>query len=171
MKKIVLLAAFCSMWISASFAQVSAENSKPYQKNPTLPAFNIRLMDSITIFNTYNIPKGRATMLILFSPDCSHCQAFFKKFLPSMDSFKNIDFYLVTLYSKMSALKKFYDYSHLEQYKNVKLAGRDYEYFCSTFYGVRNVPDLMLYDKHKKLVKLFDRPDKVDDIYEVTRGL
>ena len=171
MKKTILLAATFALWTAAVFAQGQKDSLPAYQKYPTLPAFNIRLMDSITVFNTYNIPKGRPVMLILFSPDCSHCQAFFRKFLPAMDSFRNIDIYLVTPYSKMSALRNFYDENHLGDYKNIKLAGRDYEYFCSGFYGVRSVPDLMLYDKHKKLVKLFDHPGNIKEIYGYTSPL
>jgi len=171
MKKTLFLLGVYLCVVFAVYAQDTTQDTLPYLKYPTLPAFNVRLTDSETIFNTYNIEKGRAAMIILFSPDCSHCQAFFKKLLPAMDSFKNIDFYLVTLYSKMNVLRDFYKTEGFEKYSNIKVVGRDYEFFCPAFYGLTSIPDLMLYDKNKKLVKLIDHPKKIEDIYEVTHGL
>jgi thioredoxin-related protein len=171
MKKLFFLVAIGILFVVSGYAQQPEKDTLPYLKYPALPAFNMRLMDSETIFNTYNIPKGKPAMLVLFSPDCQHCQKFFKEFMPAMDSFQNVDFYIITAYSKMSALRSFAEEFHFDKYKNIKMVGRDYEFFCPVFYGLRSVPDLILYDKNKKLVKLIDHGGKASEIYQYTSNL
>jgi len=146
----------------------AADTLKPYQKYPKLPAFNIRLMDSVTIFNTYNIPAGKKTMLVFFSPDCGHCQSLIKHLCKKMDSLENVQFYMITPIHSMRELRNFYENYHLADFKNIQLAGRDYEFFFTTFYGIKVVPDLVLYDEHKKLIKLFEGNVSVTELYKYT---
>lgn len=136
----------------------------PYQKYPNLPAFNIRLLDS-SIFNTYNIPKGKPIILVLFMPECKHCIRTTEGLVRGMDSLKNIQFYFVTPMHDVAAIRKFYHDMHLDEYRNVKVIGRDYEFFFHDFYGVKATPSLALYDGNKKLVHLFEGEASVADIY------
>jgi thioredoxin-related protein len=147
----------------------ATDTLKPYQKYPKLPAFNIRMMDSVTVFNTYNIPEGRKTMIVFFSPDCKHCQSLVKHLLKGMDSLENVQFYMITPVHSMTDLRNFYEKYHLAEYKNIKLVGRDYEFFFGTFYGIKVVPDLALYDEHKMLIKLFEGNVPIAELYKYTR--
>ncbi|MES2702838.1 MAG: thioredoxin fold domain-containing protein [Bacteroidota bacterium] len=131
-------------------------DSLPYMKYPVLPAFNILLTDSSTIVNTYNIPKGRPVVLMLFDPDCQHCRELTKMLTDSMESLKHIRFYMFTSAHSMEAIKKFKEDFSLDKYSNVEAIGRDYEFFFISYYGVRHVPDFALYDENRKLVKLFE---------------
>jgi len=180
MKKILLSLLLCCLSLAAVQAQkkdsaktpktAKADTLAPYKKSPTLPAFNILLTDSTTLFNTYNIPDGRVTVLVLFDPDCSHCKAITEMLTKGMDSLKNIDFYFVTPVHSMTAIKGFSELHHLDQYPNVKAVGRDTEFFYGTFYGVKYVPDLAVYDKHKKLLHLFEGTVTVKELYKISRG-
>jgi thiol-disulfide isomerase/thioredoxin len=171
--KIAAIAATLSFTVvSAASAQdaqpkdTAQHKDMPYLKYPTLPAFNIMLTDSITIFNTFNIPKGRPVALMLFDPECKHCKALTKKLLGAMDSISNIDFYLFTPMHDMAEIRKFYENFHLADYKNIKVIGRDYEFFFHEFYGVKFVPDIALYDKDKNLIKLFEANATIEDLYK-----
>ena len=175
MKKLfflLLLTACCAGAANAQDAKAKGKNDpakdtmQPYRKNPTLPAFNLRLMDSVTIFNTYNIPGGKPIGLFFFDPECSHCQAVIKALLKGMDSIKEIQFYMITPVHSATALRKFYADYHLGDYKNIVLAGRDYEFFFGSFYGVKYVPDLALYDGNKKLVKLYEGAITVKELHK-----
>jgi len=146
----------------------AADTTLPYLKYPTLPAFNILLMDSVTILNTYNIPDGKPIGLFFFDPECSHCQKEVKQLLKSMDSIKEIQFYMITPVHSATALRKFYEDYHLGDYKNIVAVGRDYEFFFGSFFGVKYVPDLALYDSHKKLLKLFEGAMPVRELYKYT---
>ena len=173
MKQIILTALLLSCIAGAAMAQEQkpAEPSKDslqYKLYPALPAFNIRMMDSFNVFNTFNIPKGRPSVLILFDPDCKHCKAMTKILLAGMDSLKNIDFYWVTPAHSMTMLREFYKDNNLEDYKNIKIVGRDYEFFCADFFNVHYVPDIALYDKNKQFVHLWEGGVKVQELYEYT---
>ena len=173
MRKFFLLAVCCCLFRVPAYAQnvkdsvkQSTDTLKPYQKYPVLPAFNIRLMDSVTIFNTYNIPSGKPIALMFFSPECKHCKHTMKGLLKGMDSIKNVQFYLLTSYHDMSMLRDFYKDFHLADYKNIQVIGRDYEFFFFSYYGAKFVPDFALYDEHKKLVKLIEGEATASDIYK-----
>jgi thioredoxin-related protein len=141
---------------------------RPYQKSPKLPAFNIQLMDSVTIFNTYNIPKGKKTILMLFFPDCKHCKRTIKNLISGMDSLKDVQFYLTSSVHSMTDVKKFYEEHHLADFDNIKVVGRDFEFFFFGFYGTRTVPALAIYDENKKFLKLFEGETTVKQLYEYT---
>ena len=140
----------------------------PYMKYPTLPAVKIMLRDSVTIFNTYNTPEGKPTLILFFDPDCIHCKDEIRMLLANMDSLKDTRFYMITSVHNFGRIRKFYEEYNLADYKNIEVFGRDYEYFFITYYGVKFVPDLVLYDKHKNLVKLFEGHVTVDELYRLT---
>lgn len=143
-------------------------DSLPYQKYPTLPAFNILLLDSVTIFNTYNIPEGKPTLIMFFDPECKHCMWETRKLLEGMDSLQNIRFCMITSVHDFQNIRNFYNDHHLADYKNIEVVGRDYEYFFVTYYGVKFVPDMVLYDAHKKLLKFFEGHTSVSELYNLT---
>jgi thiol-disulfide isomerase/thioredoxin len=138
----------------------------PFQKYPTLPAFNIMMMDSVTIFNTYNIPEGKPIAIMFFDPGCKHCKFTMSALIAGMDSIKNIQFYLVTPMHSMTELRGFYDKYRLGNYKNIQVVGRDFEFFFFSFYGAKFLPDIALYDEHKKLVKLIRGDTNASAVYQ-----
>lgn len=144
-------------------------DSLPYQKYPTLPAFNLLMTDSSTIFNTYNIPEGKPTVLMFFSPDCDHCQQTTRALTDRMDSLKQVQFYLFTPMS-LSMIRDFAAKQHLGQYKNITI-GQDYEYFFPGFYGASYVPYVAVYDRKKRFVKMWEGRVKIEDVMAVLSGL
>jgi len=148
--------------------QSQVTDTLPYQKYPALPAFNIMLLDSATIFNTYNIPEGKPVVILFFDPDCKHCKVEIRLLLAGMDSLKDVRFYFITSVHDFGKIRKFYGEYELKEYKNIEVVGRDYEYFFITYYGVKFVPDLVIYDEHKNLVKFFDGHVSVSDLYKLT---
>ena len=147
--------------------QKAATDSLPYLKYPTVPAFNIMQLDS-NIFNTFNIPNGQPIALVFFDPDCKHCKATIKSFTEHMDSMANIQFYLFSARHDLDAIKGFYNKFHLEKYPNIKVVGMDTEFFFFSYYKVKFVPDIALYDREKKLIKLFEGAATVNELYVAT---
>ena len=141
------------------------KDSLPYQKYPTLPAFNLLMQDSSTIFNTYNVAKGRPIVLYFFSPDCDHCHITCKDILAKMDSMKGADFYFFS-FMPLSTIRPFAAQYHLERYKNITV-GKDYQFFFPSFYGAKTIPYLVIYDSNKKLVKLFDDAIRMPELIQL----
>jgi thiol-disulfide isomerase/thioredoxin len=166
MKKFLFLLLFVGTCFKLN-AQIDPERSKkPYEKFPSLPAFYMLGTDSSTIFNTYYIPEGRPTVLFYFSPDCEHCQITCKEILDAMDSLKEADFYFAT-FSYLSMLKPFAEKYKLDKYKNIKMVGKDYQYFFPDYYGITTVPCIVVYDRHKQLVKSFNDAIHIRELAEV----
>lgn len=172
--RILLSVLLCCAWVGtrAQSADVmkkafsTPKDSLPYRLNPVLPEFNIKLLDSASIFNTNEIKKGRPVALLLFAPDCGHCQQTTEMLLSKMDSLSGIDFYFVSHVRSVTSIRNFADKYKLSNYKNIKVVGQDYDFFFLSHYGTRLLPDIALYDRHKKLLKLFESNITVKDLYE-----
>ena len=141
------------------------EPQLPYLSDQTLPAFNLLEVDSTTLFNTDKLPSGKPIVLMYFSPDCEHCQHQTEEILKNMDSLRDVRFVMLTALP-FDKMRNFYIFYKLGSYKNI-IMGRDYEFFFSRHYGSQYVPYLAIYDRHKKLVKVFDGGTKVSTLIQL----
>lgn len=132
------------------------------KKESVFPVFNILLSDSMTIFNTDSIQKGKNLVLIYFSPDCEHCQKETKSILDNINLFKEVKFYFVTNdpFDRMLVFKEYYKIDH---YKNITL-GRDYNFFLFNHMKGIIPPYLALYNKDKKLREEFKGETKANEL-------
>ncbi|MBS1584958.1 MAG: redoxin domain-containing protein [Bacteroidetes bacterium] len=171
MKRICfLLTALLVFTAACTFAQDKKEKTKdadtlPYQKDPNLPAFEILELDSTTVFNSFNIPEGKPFVLFFFGAECGHCEQAFETLQKGWDSLQTADFYMMS-FSPIYQIKEFAKKYHLDQHKNIKLVGMDQRMFFTGYYGVRAVPFIAVYDKHRKLVKAWNTHVSVKELWE-----
>lgn len=151
---------------SSLFAQ--SDRRQPYEKNPSLPAFFILETDSSTIFNTYHIGEGKPSVIFYFSPDCDHCHVTCKELLSEMKSMKDADFYFAT-FAPLTLLKPFEEQYELKKYPNIKVVGKDYQYFFPTYFAITTVPCVVVYDTKKQLVKRFNDAIKMPELIEAVK--
>ena len=118
-----------------------------------IPSFNILLIDSTSIFNTKDIPIGKASILIFFSPDCEHCQQETSDILRKMDSLKSVQFYFVSI-DAMDRMRVFNEYYKINKYPNITI-GRDYTYFFPGYFKDVSPPYSVVYDKYKRMRAVF----------------
>jgi thiol-disulfide isomerase/thioredoxin len=123
------------------------------RSGPEMPSFNMLLIDSSTVLNTKDIPSGKPTILVYYSPDCDHCQKETADILKKMDSMKQVQFYFITT-DPFDRMKVFRQYYKIDNYSNIIL-GRDYESFFPRYYQVLAPPYSNIYDKNKRLVGTF----------------
>jgi thioredoxin-related protein len=151
MKKVfpVIIAIFLAI---GSQAQVDSVQP-PYKKFPTFPPVKLLLVDSTSSTIKDDLPKKKATMLMLFSPDCDHCQHETQEIIKNIDKFEKVTIVMATMkpYAEMMAFREKYG---LAQYKNI-IMGQDKQFFLLTFYDVRNLPFLAFYDKKGGLISVF----------------
>lgn len=143
-----------------SLTAVWAQNTEdaPYKKDPNIPAFMIQQADS-TWFSADKLPSASKypyVAIIYFSPTCGHCQVAAKDILSHMDSLKNVFFVFVS-YNSMNEISEFSQVYGLNTLANVKI-GRDPKYFVPSFFRVESTPFTAVYDRHRKLIKVFDPP-------------
>jgi hypothetical protein len=155
MKKFIIIA-IAYFFCQQSFAQtVPGIDSLPvYQKYPSIPVFSIVSAPDSTVFTKESLKKKKETILIMFSPDCEHCQRETDSLIAHIDLFKDVQIVMATPLDYIH-VKKFYKDYKLANYPNITI-GNDPVWYLGTFYTVRNFPTIAVYNKEGQFVKLFE---------------
>jgi protein-disulfide isomerase len=119
----------------------------------SLPSFNFLLMDSTTQMNTNSIPYGKPFVLFFFSPYCPYCRAQTEQMIADMNVLSNIQFYFLSPFP-FAPVKKYYAHYGLKKYANIIL-GQDYKNYIGSYFNANEVPYMALYDKEKRLKKVY----------------
>lgn len=153
-KLLKCLFGFCLL-LAGVAANAQADTSLPlYKQFPDLPPLSVyRYPDSARIVKD-NLARRVNTMVMIFSPDCDHCQHATEDLLRNMNLFKNVQIVMVTN-SPWEMIKPFYDVFHLNAFPNI-LVGRDPAYMLGTFYNVKNFPSIFLYNRKGQFLQSFE---------------
>lgn len=163
MKKHILLPLLILLTLSA-FSQTDSTSLPPYKRFPTVPPFKILLTDSTTWLTKENLPAKRATMVILFSPDCDHCKHETEQLLSEIDKFKKIEIVMATPLP-FEKMKEFYGHYDLGRFKNIHV-GRDVNFILPVFFDARSLPYLAFYDKKGRLIDAFEGSLPIEQVLE-----
>jgi len=170
----ILLAGFTGIANAQTEAKVTAnvttatDTSAPYLKHPEMPAFKIQLMDSVSSLNTYNIKPGKKTVLMLFGPDCEHCQHMADSIKAHLGELKNVNLYMFS-FAELKDIRRFAEKYKLNKEKNITF-GKDADFFFAGFYRLSAVPGIAIYDEKKKFMKLYNGGAKITDITSVVNN-
>ena len=163
------LSLFACIFILSAHAQMdSAEMNAPYRKNPGIPQFDLLKADSTTHITRADIKPHQKTIIMFFSPECSHCQHQTEDIIAGMDSLKDVQIIMAT-YQPFNEMKTFGDKYNLGKYPNIKM-GRDIRYFFPTFYQMKSLPHLSLYDTSGKYLTAFEGNQKVATLVKAFEG-
>ena len=168
MKKIILFVAVGLVSLSIiAWTYNKSKTFRSVQENiASIPSFNLLLLDSTTVFNTNQIALGRPILFLYFSPDCEHCQVQTKSLLKNIRLLNNMQIYFFSP-MPLSELKTFCNIYHLSNYKNIVVA-KDLDYAFYRYYNARSFPCIAIYDKQKKLVKLYREEVNANQIATAT---
>jgi thiol-disulfide isomerase/thioredoxin len=114
-----------------------------------LPSFDLLLPDSVTHFNTADIPTGQPFIVIGFSPWCTHCQGETVDIIKNMGRLRNTHIYYMTAYP-FGEMKIFYNYFKLAKYPNITM-GRDGKNYFLPYFKAGGVPYIAIFDSKKRL--------------------
>lgn len=141
-------------FISSLLATAQKDSSLIYLQYPTVPPFSlIKVPDSIR-FTKADLKKKKPTIIIVFSPDCEHCQHEIKEIQASYGLFKKAQIVMASPLD-FNYIKKFYEEYHIADFPNIVM-GRDPTYMLGTFYKVRSFPAIFVYNKKGDFVEAFD---------------
>ncbi len=146
------LAFFISLGLNAQ--KDSIDHNAPFRKNPGIPSFDLLKTDSTTHITKADLLAKHKTMIMFFSPECSHCQHQTEDMLAGIDSLKDIQIIMATYqpFEEMVAFNKKYA---IEKYSNIKL-GRDIKYFFPPFYRMKSLPHMALYNESGNYITSFE---------------
>ncbi len=151
MKKFIVF--FIGICISViSYGQ--ADSLPIYKRFPDVPPLKLRTVPDSLLFVKTDLPKKKQLLIMVFSPDCDHCQAATRDLLKHIQLFKKVQIIMVSSLD-FTHILAFYKEYKIADYPNIIMA-RDAAYFLSTFYNIKNFPSLFLYDKKGDFVKEFE---------------
>lgn len=93
-------------------------------------------------------------MVMLFSPDCSHCQHTAEELLKYREALKDIQIVMATMHS-LSDMNAFVSKYRLRELPNLTI-GKDIYYLLAPFYAVRNLPYMAFYNAKGDLLSTFE---------------
>jgi thioredoxin-related protein len=145
---------------SSGFAQ--ADTSLIYLRFPIVPSFKLTNIADSSYFTKDNLKKKKSTVIIIFSPTCENCVEETKELKAKINLFKKAQIIMVSPL-EFNYLRKFYDENNIADYPTITM-GRDPSYFLGTFYKVRSLPSIFIYNKKGNLVKSFVGSTAVEEI-------
>jgi hypothetical protein len=107
---------------------------------------------------------SRANLFVMmFNPTCSHCQNETEMLGRNGDLFKKSKIVLLATPNMQPHISDFIKYTHCEQYPFMYL-GIDSSDFTKKAYLYRALPQINVYDKHRKLIKIFTGDVAIDSL-------
>jgi thiol-disulfide isomerase/thioredoxin len=153
---ILLTTLFFSFSISAqtNTGTANADTLAAYQKNPSIPPFNIQMPDS-SWFSKANLQAKKPTLILYFSPDCGHCQLETEEVLSKMKDLGNLQIIMITS-RPFEDMANFAEHYKISRFPSIKI-GTDPSRMVTQFYAVKFTPFSALYDTKGKLVKVYEK--------------
>ena len=124
------------------------DSSAKYWKNKAIPAFTLLNLDS-TKFNNAQMKPGKATIIMLFNPECEHCQDQFK-LLVSIAEVTQAQV-ILTATETMDKIKIFNKKFEVAKYPFLHIA-RDDHFTFGPIYQPKTIPLLVFYNKQGQFV-------------------
>ncbi len=152
--KKIILSTFILFVGQTLLAQVKEDSIPTYVRIPQVPPFKLMLAPDSTAFTKDGLKKRRATIIMVFSPDCDHCIKSTEDLIAHYNLFKKAQIIMVSALP-FEYVKKFYDKMKIADYPNIKV-GEDRNYFLGSFYKVRSFPAIYTYDKKGNFKQFFD---------------
>jgi thioredoxin-related protein len=158
----IAILAFLFLFTASSFAQ--DKTSLPaYQRYPTVPGLQLVTLDS-TSYTKENLPKKKEVLIMLFSPDCEHCQHEAEEIVTNKEAFTATHILMVSTYP-LARLKEFSEKYGLDTMENITVT-KDPYYLLISFYEMRMFPYLALYNKKGNLLQTFQGNVAIERVIE-----
>lgn len=162
----VLLAVACGKpAVNQQAIELAKADSTPVAPAPKandLPNLIVNLVNGAPL----NLKELRGkTILILFQPDCDHCQRESTAIREHMSAFKGYEIYFLSATTAEDSEKFAKDYKFKNE-SNVHFAITSVENVIDTF-GPVSAPSLYVYSEEHALIKHFNGETPIDDILKV----
>jgi len=164
-KNLLLIILALTTQLTFSQTNTAASDTFAYTRD-AMPAFTVYKAPDSTAFTQKNVAKKRPILLMLFSPECGHCQHVAKEILQHLDVDKKTRAKILMFtwlpYNTLVSFNADYKISH---YPQITL-GWDSKFFFVPYYHVTTFPKLIVYDKNGKFVKAFEGNIQMEDVWK-----
>lgn len=128
----------------------------------SFPDFKIRTTTG-KVLSSSQISLNKPTIIIVFSPDCGHCQVLIDGIFKNINSFKKASIILATFVQPKDiiAFEKKYQTA---KYANITVGTDMPVFFLQKYYQLTSTPFTVLYDKNRKLIATYKSEHIADDL-------
>lgn len=147
---------------------INCSQPKSEEKEPQAPIASQNDLPQMTVMTSHQSPvnlrnvKGK-TMLILFQPECDHCQREAEEIRKHLEEFSEYELYFISA-DQMPAIEEFGKTYDLLGHSNVKFAATTVESVLGNF-GPISAPSIYIYHD-QRLVKKFNGETGIDLILQ-----
>ncbi len=136
---------------------------KPVAPDPSstdIPALIVTKLDGTPLSAKSLV--GHKTILILFQPDCDHCQAEAKQISERLTAFENYTIYFISA-AEPETVKKFSEDYKLNREQNIIFATTEVQGIIDSF-GPIPAPSVYIYSAEGRLVRKFNGQTELETI-------
>ena len=135
----------------------------------SIPDFKIRLTNGKEVSSTH-ISLNKPTIIIVFSPDCGHCQVLIDGIFKKINSFKKASIILATFVQPKDiiAFEKKYQTA---KYANITVGTDVPVFFLQKFFHLTSTPFTVLYDKNGKMIASYKSEHITGDLIKQVEKL
>jgi thiol-disulfide isomerase/thioredoxin len=134
-----------------------------------MPVIRLQQLDTL-MFTTTNANKDKNIILMLFNPSCGHCIDQTKLFIKNMADFNDCQFILSTGENMFEYLPQFAKSVGYTQNTDM-IVGVDVDYATTAIFAFEGIPQIMIYDKQRKLVDVFYKDTSIQKIKNALKRL
>jgi hypothetical protein len=164
MKKMLIICFFAGLFYTCS------THDRGYLSSiSTLPSFDILSLDSLSLIHSKDLPAGKLILMIYIRPDCPHSQFEARELIKNIARFQGFQIYFLTGGS-LAFAKSYAHYFHLDCYPGLIKFGKDNGHSFARAFRLNGVPFLALYDKNKKLLKIYHGEVSADHLLSSIHG-
>jgi thioredoxin-related protein len=165
-RSLLFLTSFFIFYTAFSQTSESKNITPKYISNPYITEFTVYKAPDSTLFTNENLRKKEATLIMIFSPECGHCQNETKELIKNIDHFKNTQILMVTWLPYTEMMSFYHDYK-IAQQPQITMAWDKKDFFLP-YYRVQMYPQLVVYDKNGKYVNSFSGSINLEDVWKAT---
>ena len=110
-----------------------------------------------------DLTVGKNLILMLFNPTCGHCEEQTELFVKNLKEFKNTQLLFVATPVMGPYMNAYAEKFHLREHPEI-LFGLDYDNLVEKTFLYYALPQLCIYDKDKKLVKMISGGAPMDSL-------
>lgn len=151
------------IFIALAFTSIGQSDSikAPYLQVPIFPPVKLVLPNN-SHFTKANLPAKKPVLLMVFNPECEHCQHETEEILKHIDWFEGSTIVMSTS-QPLDSIKNFISKYKLTDHPNI-IVGRDDQFFTYAYYEIRSLPFLAFYDAKRKLISVFRGSMPIDKV-------
>ena len=135
----------------------------------SFPDFKMRLTSGTEV-SSIQLALNNPTIIIVFSPDCGHCQVLMDGIFKKINSFKKVRIILATFVQEKDiiAFEKKYQTA---KYPNITVGTDAPVFFLQKYYQLTSTPFTVLYDKNRKWIASYKNEHIADDLLKQVEKL